>query len=173
MGDHVGIPGAVLPFPVLLKVTHPTNQLFHTQIYRPLHQETFWSECSFGKSFSKAFISNIFGCLNPKIDEVTANWRKLPLNHISWCRAVQCNCWFIEMIFCMHAINHSWVDQSCSCLSLSCFLCVHKIGCKVGGIIFRKNFARLADIVAGWGLSRKFHWFNTWMVLCFEYDDDC
>ena len=42
------------------------------------------------------------------------------------------------------------VDQSCSCLSLSCFLCVHTMGCKVGGIVFRKNFARLVDIVARW-----------------------
>ena len=69
-------------------------------------------------------------------------------HHISWCRAVQCNCWFIELILCMHAINHSWVDQSWWCLCLSCFLCVHNIGCKVGGIIFRKTFAKLADIVA-------------------------
>ena len=161
MGDHVGIPGAVLPFLVLLKVNHPTNQLFDAQLYRHAYQRIFWTGHGFGKSSSRTCISNLFCCLNPKIDEVMANWRKLPLSssQIRYCACcsssfsllleciwIKCNYWFIER-WCMHAIHHSWVDQSC--LSWSCcVLCVHNTGCKVGGIIFRKIFAKPVGIVA-------------------------
>ena len=83
-------------------------------------------------------------------------------HHHSWCRAVQCNCWFIER-WCMHAIHHSWVDQSC--LSLSCFLCVHNTACKVGGIIFGKNFAKPVGVVAMQAaFQRNLSGFNTWMM---------